>query len=292
MATLDEEIARQDAVAAKIQASNAHLQHDIRNFLELVADFGEHDGARRWTLATGEEVSGWVIDHGTLLLTTDGRVLRYGHVHLDAAQGGSVWHDWNRACKTGITDVGHLTELPEDLVQLLATTYRDLRDRHTSGDLGGRAHALAAVEAVPDPVERLLRAAYFVARERHDYLLARPVSREDMELLCPEFFPVRIAEGQWGPVDVGQWFAEQARGRLPTSLRLHPGRGWRSLLILVGRRSQVEGWKVGARDRSSRSAVVGVSVDGLVFEQHRRGWRPGQLQPHHLRRMAELLNLT
>ena len=292
MATLDEEIAKQDAAAAKIQASNAHLQGDIRNFLELVTQFGAHDGVRRWTLGTGEDVSGWVIDHGTLLLATDGRVLRYGHVHLDAAQGGSVWHDWNRSCKNGITDVDDLTELPEDLVQLLAATYRDLRDRNSSGDLGGRADALAAIEAVADPVERLLRAAYFVARERHDYLLTRPVSREDMELLCPEFFPVRIVEGQWGPVDVGGWFAERAGGRLPTSLRLKPAGGWGVLRFVGRRRSQVEAWKVGARERSSRSAVVAVSADGLVYELHRRKWRPSHLQPHHLRRMAELLNLT
>jgi hypothetical protein len=298
LAALDDEIARQDVAAAQIQSSNAHVQDEIRSFLELVGQFGEHNGTRRWTLSSGGVISGWVIDHGTLLLSTEGRVLRYGHMHLDAPEGGSVWHDWNRPCDAGINQVGHITDLPEDLVQLLATTYRDLRNRNVSGSLAGpdsSADPRAAILAVADPVERLLRAAYLVGRERHDFLLARPVSREDMELLCPEFFPVRPgANGTvgWGPVDIGRWFADKAGGTIPTNIRLTPSGGRR--MPIIGRRggAQIEGWKVGARDRSARSPVVAVATDGAVYEQHGRGWQLGRLHPHHLRRMAELLNAT
>ena len=160
MATLDDEIARQDAAAAQIQAPNDHLQDEIQDFLKLVAEFGEQNGARRWVLSDGGTESGWVIDHGSLLLTTDGRVLRYGHVHLDATEGASVWHDWNRPCENGIKEVSHIRDLPEDLIQLLATTYRDLRKRNGSGGLVGADRAAdpyAAIRAVADPVERLLR---------------------------------------------------------------------------------------------------------------------------------------
>ena len=96
-----------------------------------------------------------------------------------------------------------------------------------------------------------------------------------------------------GPGRYRTWFAGKALGVVPTSLRLAPagaktrrwGRGGNGGHVL-------EGWKVGTSDRSSKSPAVAVAVNGAVYQQHRRGWRPATLRPQHLGRMAEVLSLT
>jgi hypothetical protein len=303
LATLDNEIARQDDAAALLKATQAELRDEVGEFLKLMATFGEHNGARTWRVSPrGPALAGWVIDEGTLLLTTDGDLLHYGHMHPDGSGGGPTWHDWHRVCPNGINGVERVVDLPDDLVQLLATTFRHVREQRRTGQLPQRAaldDPFTRIQSVSDPVERLFRAAYFVARDRHDYHLVRPVSQEDLEILCPEFFPAPVVpgrSGRWGEYDLAGWWAARARGVLLTDVHLIAPeassrrlRGWQRPGG-VG----VEGWRVGvAGDNPRRQSTVAVTVSGRAYVHQRgRAWQPFELRPTQLRRMAELLALT
>jgi hypothetical protein len=306
---LGQEIVRQDSAAAVLESSTARLQDAVAEFLHLAAGLRPNDGSRNWVVGpTGQIESGWLVDSGTLLLTTDGRLLHFGHMHPGADDGAEpAWHDWNHPCDTGLSDVDELDALPDDLIQLLATTYRQLRNRHQEADivvLDGVANRFAAIRAVEDPFERLLRAAYFVARERHDRQLARPVSHEDMHVLCPELFPAPIEDpaSAYGPEDrregsaqIGRWWAERARAVLPPTETIVPAVLDPGLFGRTKRRpgEAVQGWTVGLGPEPRRPDPAVIALDGTVYRRHRSGlWSEGELRPADLQRMAELLDLT